>query len=265
MQRRATAVFAAFFLVVAVGAYAFVTTAEEPAVAIDEGNQDFALSNGSSFTVGGTEYAVGSLNGTEGSAEATWRNESARYTGTLENDSTVTYEDGNFTLLVDEGESPEGFRLVEVQSVDRPTTTMNGTTYVVVEEGTNRTLVPREEYLPEPRVEEFALGDEYPFEGNTTTVASVTASEVTVEWFAPRTETVEFGEGENTTLAGTSYTAHFPDAETLVLTTEYADYGTDLQRQDAFHDRMNGLWGVVILSGLAVVLLVGMAFLPSRY
>lgn len=33
----------------------------------------------------------------------------------------------------------------------------------------------------------------------------------------------------------------------------------------ALAERMNGLWGIVILSGLAAVLVLGGSYLPSRY
>lgn len=263
MQRRATAISVAFFLVLAVGAYALIGMAEEPAVSIEEQNREIVVGSGESFTVDGVTYTVGEVG--EGSTEAVWRNESARFTATLENNSTVAYRDANYTVLVPNVSDPGSFTLREVQPVDRPTVTQNGTVYVIVEEEGERRLVPRSEYLPEPDVREFEAGDELDYGGNATTVAAITPEEATLEWFGPADVTVSISEGENASLQGTPYLAHFPGDGTVVLTTAYEDYAGDLERQSYFHERVNGLWGVTILSSLAVVLLVGMALLPSRY
>ena len=265
MQRRAAAIFVALFLVVAAGAYALIGAAEQPTVSIDEADRDHVVTGTEFLTVAGVEYNVTSLNGTAGEAEARWLNESARSTATLANNSTVGYQGGNFTVLIRNVSEPEQFRLQEVQSIDRPTVTQNGTTYVVFEEGDNRTLVPVSEHLPDPTVYRFRAGDELDYQGNTTTVAAITAEEVTLEWFGPRNETVSFTEGQNTTIDGTEYLATYPDAETLVLTTAYDDYAADQERIDYYHERISGLWGVTILSSIAAILLIGMAYLPSRY
>lgn len=265
MQRRATVVFAAFFLVVAAGSYAFTGMVEEPGVSIEEPNREHVVSGTGNLAVGGVDYDVTSLDGEAGSAEARWLNESARVTATLANNSTVAYQGGNYTVVVPNTSSPESFALREVQSIDRPTVTQNGTRYVIVEEEGDRTLVPVGEYLPDPTRYAFRTGDEFAYENNTTTVAAITPEEVTLERFVDRYETKSFGEGENTTLDDTAYLAHFPDASTMVLTTAYQDYRDDEDRIDYFHERRSGVWGVFILSSMAAILLVGMAYLPSRY
>ena len=48
-------------------------------------------------------------------------------------------------------------------------------------------------------------------------------------------------------------------------TQNYDSYQTQLSEIDRFHETENGLWGVTIVSFTTVVLLTGMAFLPSRY
>lgn len=265
MQRRAAAISIAFFLVIAAGAYAFIGMAEEPDVAIEAANQAASVSGTGTLVVAGVEYDVTDLNGTAGEASATWLNESARYTATLENDTTVSYQGANYTVVVPNVSSPESFTLREFQPIDLPTVTQDGVEYVVIEENGDKRLEPVSEYLPEPTVHEFALGDEIEYDGNTTTVASLSTSEVTVEWFGPRTEDVSFTEGENTTLSDSPYLATFPDAQTMVLTTAYEDYASDQERIDYYHERISGLWGVAILSGLAALLMLGVAYLPSRY
>lgn len=266
MQRRAAAVSAAFFLVIAAGAYALIGAAAPPEVSIDDANVDHRITEeNETFTVDGVEYTVTDLGNTSATAE--WTNESAVLTATLENNSSVAYRDGNYTVLIPNESDPGEFELREEQSIDRPTVTQNGTTYVVVEgEGDNRTLVPRSEYLSDPETHTFAEGDELAYQNNTTTVAAIEQSEVTLEWEGERRNTVNFEEGGNATLGDDrSFVAHFPSNGTLVLSSNYRAYSEDTERVAVFHERMTGLWAVVITSALAAVLLVGMAYLPSRY
>jgi len=265
MQRRAAAVSVALFLLLAAGSYTLIGAAQQPAVSLED--PEFTISEGEERTIAGTSYNFSSVS--ETSATATWVNESARYTETWAENDTVTVDGQNFSVA-GLNESAGVFELREVQEVDRPTVEQNGTTYVVVEDGENRTLVPRENYLPEQTVYEYQVGDAVDYDGNEneTVVASVSADEVTMEWFAPDTIEVEFGEGENTTVGDTPYLAHFETADgqaVLELTTDYEDYHSDVDAQEQFHERSNGLWGIVILASMAAALVVMLAFLPSRY
>jgi hypothetical protein len=265
MQRRAAAVSVALFLLLAAGSYTLIGAAQQPAVSLDD--PEYAVSEGEERTIAGTSYNFSSVS--DGSATATWVNESARYTETWAENDTVVLDGENFTVA-GLNESEGVFELREVQEVDRPTVEQNGTTYVVIEDGENRTLVPRENYLPEQTVYEYEVGDEVDYDGNEneTSVAAVTDGEVTVEWFAPDTIEVEFSEGENATVGDTPYLAHFDasgDEAVLQLTTDYEGYHSDVAAQEQFHERTNGLWGVVIMALLAAALTVMLAFLPSRY
>jgi hypothetical protein len=99
-------------------------------------------------------------------------------------------------------------------------------------------------------------------------VTNVTASDATLAWTAPAERSLEFAEGENTTIGETNYLAHFVEEDgepVLQLTTNYDDYHSDRSAQSTFNERMNGLWGVTILSSIAAALLAMVAFLPSRY
>lgn len=266
MQRRAVAVSVAFFLVIAAGAYTLIGAAQQPTVSLEDENVDHRLtSQGQAFTVDGVEYNVTEIG--DGSATAEWTNESATFSATLENNSTTAYRDGNYTVLIPNESEPSEFTLRERQTVDRPTTTENGTTYVVVEgEGDNRTLVPRSEYLDDPQVYTFRQGDQLEYRNNSTTVARIQQSGVTLQWTGKRTNSVTFEEGANATLGDDrTFVAHFPDNGTAELTSNHEAYQSDLDRIDYFHERVNGLWGVVIISSLAAVLLIGMAYMPSRY
>jgi hypothetical protein len=80
-------------------------------------------------------------------------------------------------------------------------------------------------------------------------------------------QTVELSEGGNVTLAnGETYFAHFPNETTVQVTSadQYGEYTATLSDQDYFKERMNGFWGISILSGMAAVLMLGMAYLPVR-
>ena len=79
-------------------------------------------------------------------------------------------------------------------------------------------------------------------------------------------QTTELSEGGNVTLQGQQYFAHFPDHKTVQIISidKYPQYKTTLSEQDYFHERTNGLWGISILSGIAAVMMLGMAYLPTR-
>lgn len=285
MQRRAAAVSVAIFLVVAAGAYAFIGAAQNQRPAVDV-PAEYTLQNGQSVTLGGTEYTA-ELSGTSG--ELTWVNRSDRYTTDLGNGSQVALVNDSYGYTAEPAENAtleetyvvvvpneanvSSFSLVEYQNVsailaddsdvENATLTRDGTEYVVYE---NQTLQRLSAYLPEPdRRGPYATGDGVTYEGTDTTVAAVESGGVTLEWFAPREMSTPVASGNNVTVAGTTYLAYFPANGTLELSTAHQNYQNDLERQRYFHERMNGLWGVTILSAGAAVVLVAVAFLPSRY
>ncbi|CQH44138.1 uncharacterized protein HHUB_1031 [Halobacterium hubeiense] len=266
MQRRAAAVSVVVFILLAAGAYTFIGAAQQPDVTLE--NPDYTVSADETLTLAGTSYSFTEVSGDSATAE--WTNESARYTESWSANDTVVYQGSNYSVVIPSQTDPTEFELREVQTVDRPTVEQDGTTYVIVEEDGERRLVERDEYLDDPVVHEFVEGDaiERPDNDNETRVASVTNSSVTVEWFAPQTNEVSFDEGENTTVGDTAYLAHFEQqggSSVLQLTTDYEDYHSDVEAQQEFHERTNGLWGIAILSALAAALLVMLAFMPSRY
>ncbi|NIS28670.1 MAG: hypothetical protein GWN07_01110, partial [Actinobacteria bacterium] len=72
-------------------------------------------------------------------------------------------------------------------------------------------------------------------------------------------------EGDQIELGGTTYVAHYPDESTLVLDSDVEAYQQEVAVVDKYQERINGLWGVSILSGLSALLLLSLSYLPSRY
>jgi len=288
MQRRAAAAYFAFFLVISVAAYAYIGVAESqrPAVSLDA---DAELTNESTFTVDGTEYTATNIHMSGGgggghggggggsmAADLSWTNESSQYTATVEHNATTTYQndtyrvrtDGNESTVTLEEELNVSALLAADSSVQNTLATQNGTEYVVYR--SNNTQVPLSEWLPEPETVSFTTGDTYPHSTDSgtqeTTISEVTDDGATLEWFAPRENTVELSEGGNVTLNGQQFFTHFPDHSTVQIVSiqQYSQYQATLDQQDYFHERKNGIWGVSILSGIAAVLMLGMAYMPVR-
>ena len=264
MQRRAAAVYAALFVVVAAGAYGMVGVAQEPVVSLDD--PDYSLSSGDDLSIDGRTYTATVA---DGSGELVWVEESVRVTESWDNGSTITFRGAEFTVLVDP--AARAVDLVEVQSLPDDVTTVedNGTTFVVVQRDGERVLVSQSEYLLDrfglPRTHRFTTGDSLEYEDRTVTLASVSDAAATIEWTADRENTVAVEDGANVTLNGRDFVAHFPDANTLELESDYGAYAREVRAVETYTDRVNGLWAVSLLSALTAVMLVGMAYMPSRY
>jgi hypothetical protein len=265
MQRRAAAVSAAVFLLVAAGAYAYIGAAEAPTVDVDATE---TLSVNETIGVDGRTYTLGSVSGS--AATFTWTNDSARYTATLANDSTVEYEGDTYRVLV---EGDDRFTFEEALNVtqilrDDPEvenellTGDDGRQYV--RDRDDGSTTPLEEYLPEPDRVSFAAGETVAYANNSTTVAAVTPEAVTLAWTAPRTNTIQASDGGNVTFGDTTYLA-FVETGQVELSQNFAEYRADQDRVDYYNERINGLWAVSILSSLVAAFLLGMAYLPSRY
>jgi hypothetical protein len=284
MQRRAAAAYFVFFVVLGASAFSVMALAEHPHVDI-EGQ---AYGQGDSFQVNDEEYTVAELTTEESEGGGhggggggstivgalTWTNESARSTATLENNSTVSYEDREWTLLVENDSSVDSFVLEETFDVPgilgNDTAVYNQTVLVDGEERvvyrSNNSTVALSEYLPPRDTRQFSEGDDYryPEENVTTTVDAVDPGAVTLAWIAPAENEIELTEGANVTLGGQQYVVHFPSESQVQISPEVAAYQQDLREQDYFAERTNGLWGIVILSVVAAILIVAMAYMPSR-
>jgi len=284
MQRRAAAAYFLFFLVVSVAAYAFIGVAESqrPEVQLDGPE----LTNDSTFTTGGQTYTVSNVHQAGGgghggggsmAADLSWTNNSSQYSATIASGSTLSRDNTTYNATVENSTST--LTLTAQQNVtallqndsavyDTLVTDAGGTQYVRYR--ANNSTQPLQEWLPEPERQTYTTGDEFVYPADsgtqTTTITNVTNSSATVEWVAPRQRTVELGEGGNVTLGDGQYFAHFPNQSAVQIASidQYAQYQATLADQSYFHERKNGLWGISILSGIASVLMLGMAYLPNR-
>jgi hypothetical protein len=279
MQRRAAIAYVLLFLVLGVGSYGLIATAQQPTVTFQDA--DHRLSAGDRFAVDDRQYTVTDVTAEEEEGETTysgaleWTNDSATYTESWESGSVVNASGFEGNLTIANESDPSGFTLVEEinrtailqedPNADNETVTRNGEDYVVVTEGNETRLVAVDEYFPEPETRTFSEGDSIDYAGNQTTVGNVTRSEVPVSWTAPRTNTVELSNAGNVTLHGQQYFVYFVSDSEVVLESDYSVYAEQTAEIDQYTTLQNGLWGVSILSGVSAVLLIGMAFLPSRY
>lgn len=288
MQRRAAAIYVAFFIVLGAASYSVIATATAPTIGFE--NPDHRLSEDDQFSVDDRQYTVSAISAevSEGggghggggatvtrSGELTWTDDSARYTQTWDHNATVTYQDETYRVIVEDADDPASFQLVEEVnrtailqedgSVEDETVTVNGTEYVVRELDGDRTLIPASEYFPTPASTQYQEGGTLQYQGNATTVDDVTGDGVTLAWNAPKTSTVEVSNEANVTLNGQQYFAYFPDNSTMVLESDYGVYQEQTEEIDTYHQHVNGLWGVSIVSFTTAILLLGMAYMPSRY
>jgi hypothetical protein len=251
-----------------------------------------ALANNSTLRlVNGTYQPVpngsgGATTGTGGSpmGGATTPGTVAQTVPTGDSDSTLT---SRLVRVVIANETPSGgntsagnasganittFALREVLDVpellvadptvaDTTLTAANGTQYVRFQNGSTQPLT---EYLPPVSVRNVSVGERFPYQDNVTTVARVNSSAATLAWEGELTRTKELEEGVNVTLGGTTYVTHFPQGNTVTLSENVVGYQAELAEVQEFNERILGLWGVVIISLFAAILVAALAYLPVR-
>lgn len=281
MQRRAAAVYFVLFVLLGAGAYGFMQVGmSKPAVDLEGQGETFT--QGQEFQVDGRTYTVMNVSSSMDGGDVTytgnlsWFNESARETAAIENDSTIAFDGDDYRVVIPNETGVSSMTLVESfnvsailaddPEVENETGTQGDVTYVFY---TNGSRVPLSEYLPTPQTTTLAVGDEFTYEpaNATARVDAITPAEASVSWSAPGTEYVEMTEGENVTLNEQTYFAHFPnDIQIRILQTDqhYGDYNQELDKVAYWEERHNGVWGIVILSVLAAIVLVATAYLPTK-
>ncbi|SEH36750.1 hypothetical protein SAMN05192561_10166 [Halopenitus malekzadehii] len=282
MQRRAVAVYAVLFLLVGAAAGTLTATADAPEVSFD--NPAFEGGASDSFEYNGTTYTVTEV--TEETSEShgattttlvgtiEW-NRTVEESATWANDSTVTY-DGNDWRVVIDGEDPDTVTLQDQldrtailqndSAADNETVQSDGEEYVVVrDENGSATLVPAEEYFPEPEERRISEGETISYDGHDATVGNVTTSEATLQWEIVETASAELSQQGTVTLDGTDFIVIFQDSSTVSLSNDMESYEAQQAQIDQFEQRMSGLTRVQWVSIGLVVFLIAFAFMPSRY
>ncbi|WP_440992327.1 hypothetical protein [Haloarchaeobius baliensis] len=284
MQRRAAAAYVVLLLVITAGAFAFISTAEEPAVSLED--PDETLQSGSTLTVNDRVYNVSDVSASSGGgggghgggggvsyeAVLTWTNESAQWSETWSNNSTVTYQGDTYRAFIANSSEPTEITL-RWEPTDRfsPQWT-DGVQYLDAEPDTpDRQAMRVDEYIANSNntsIQTVTIDttSSLEFNGNETTITTA-PQQATFTWTAPRTNEVTFGQHENVTLNGVSYAVHFTNEDTVTLQEgedAQAALYAQLDDKSRFHERINGFWGVVIVASLGLVLLVTLAFLPRK-
>ena len=280
MQRRAVAVYVALFVLIAGAAGVLTVTAETPQITFDD--PDFDVSAGDQIDANGEAYTVADITESEpdddGQTMITGvleREESAELSETWENESVIEVDDREWRVEIS-GDEATAFALVEVldrqaileadDTADNETVERDDGEFVAVtDESGETTLVPVDEYFPAPEERSYETGDSLEYGGETVTVDEITADSVVVVWDGVETTTIELEEEERVTLGGSEYIAHFPDASTLTLTTDIDAYEAQAAEIDQFNQYNSGLFRVILLAILSSVLLLGVAFIPTRY
>lgn len=280
MQRRAVALYVAIFLLVIVAAGALIATAESPAVSIDD--PEFELAEGQEFEIDGVTYTVTSL--TEGEDDADfdatveWNETDVEQTEPWDNETVVEYRGGEWAVVIDGGDEPTGLTLEELidrQAIleDDPNAQnetiedADGNEFViVVDEDGQEDLVPVEEYFPAPETEAFVEGDTIDLDDDrTVTIDEIDETGVTVSWIGDVTESLDLAHEGTAELGGTEYLVWFTGQETVMLSTDFESYEAQIETIGQFDNQLTGLWYTIIVSGMIVLLLPMVAFLPSRY
>ncbi|WP_435361501.1 hypothetical protein [Haloarchaeobius sp. DFWS5] len=285
MQRRAAAAYVAIFLVLAAGAYAVMETAAAPEVGIE--NPDHTLKANDTFTVDGRQYTVTEVSASESSgggghggggggvtyaAKLLWTNDSAQYTESWSNNSTVTYENTTYRAFIANESSVSEVTLRWEPGDQYSPKWVDGKQYIDADpNASDRQAVAVEEFIASSnnssiQTRTLSLSDPMQFKGNQSSVQAGNES-VTWTWNAPKDNEVELAQHVNTTLNGQPYAVHFVDDKTVALAqgeSGQQDLHEHIEAENHFNARMNGLWGIIYVSGIALVLLVGMAFLPRK-
>jgi hypothetical protein len=286
MQRRAVAVYVALFVLIAGGAGVLTATADSPEIGFE--NPDFEVSEGDPVEVDGEEWVVAGITEVEegGGGGHGGGGGGTSIVGTLErnvtveqseawaNESTVTVGDREWRVEIT-GDDPSEFTLVEVldrqailqddPQADNETVERDDGEYVVVTEDGESTLVPAEEYFPAPEERSHAAGDSFEYGDRTVTVDEVTADQAVLVWEATETESIEVAEEATVTVGETDFVAHFPDASTMQLSSDMEEYESQVAQIEQFQQYNSGLTRVLVLAFLSSLLLLGAAFIPSRY
>jgi|GEM_PF-1379711 hypothetical protein len=282
MQRRHAALYAALLLILAAGSYATIGTVESPVITIS--NPDYSYDVGGEILLNDRIYKVTSLMGNF--AELEWIDVSATKKEQWDLNDAIQIDISNepieFIVSSISIDPPTPtFHLTEVRSLEGvPTVQVGSETYVVLNESNsngiypigsaqdNPVLIPKEDYLMSkfgPQISnEFTIGSVIQYNSNSVSVIDISEQEVTVSWSYPKSNTMAISEGDILESNETNYIAHFKN-NLLHLSSDISGYEKQAMVIKKFNERLNGLWGVSILGSIGAIILISMAYLPSRY
>ena len=282
MQRRAVAVYVAFFVLIATASYALIATADEPTITLEDA--DYELSEGEEFTVGGQTYTITEIDEAEdeetgemtASGTIEWVEADAEMSELWADGDSVEVDDTDWEVQIDDADEPAAFTLEEIldrqaileadPDASNETVEQDGEEFVVIESAGDQELVPAEEYFDAPTTVTYSEGDSFVYNDQTVTVSELSASDVTLTWTADETNTDDLQQGEMIELADDNeYLTFFPDTNSVMLTQDTTSYDAQVESQQQFADRITGLTYAIVTSLLLVVSLIAFAFLPSRY
>jgi len=283
MQRRAAAAYVAFFLVIAAGSYGVIATTDNPEPYVTGEEAEHTLAAGEQIEIGERTYNVslsakesggggghgGGGGGVEYQGKLTYTNESAVQTATWGQNTTVTYDNSTYRVLIENVSSPSELQLRPEPSADVNPRFVNGSQVVDVDiddDGFVEEAVPIARYLESvENRSNVTISDSVTINGTERSVTSLTNESVTFEWVEPAEEEISLGQAETVELGGQEYLVYFESGETAYLdaneSTAYYERRSD---HDAMTLRINGFWAVTIVSGIAGLGLIGVAFLPRR-
>ena len=272
MQRRHAALYAALLLILAAGSYATIGAVESPVITIS--NPDHSYDVGDDIPINGRIYKVTSL--MDNFAELEWIDASATKKENWGINDKIQIDISNesieFTISsISLDSSTPTFHLTEIRSLgDMPTIQVESETYVVLNESNqdNPILIPMDDYLMSkfgpPISNEFTIGSVIQYNSNSASVIGISEQEITVSWPYPKSNTMAISEGDILESNETNYIAHFEN-NLLHLSSDISGYERQSTVIKKFNERLNGLWGVSILGSIGAIILISMAYLPSRY
>ncbi len=283
MQRRAVAVYVAFFVLIAAASYTLIATAEEPTITLEDA--DYELSENESFTVGDQTYTITEIEETEDEEDGTmtfagtieWVEEDVEMTELWADGDAVEVDGTDWEVQIDdEAEDPTAFTLEEIldrtaileadPNADNETVDRDGEEFVVVESNGDEQLVAADEYFDDPATITYSEGDTFIYNDQTVTVTDVTSDDVTITWTEDETNSENLEQGGMIELDdGNEYLSFFPGSSTVMLTQDTTSYDQQIEAQQEFADRVTGLNYTIVTSLLFVFSLIAFAFLPSRY
>jgi hypothetical protein len=262
------------------GSYRLVTSnASESFTLLNDGNGTAAV-NGTTFAVGDSyEYQPPNTSTTIDATVESVTSSNATlgwsFSETLTDGQEITFRDQYTTLIANDSNASSltltrQRNLTNVlegdQRVENETLMRGDTEYVRF---TDNSTQPLDEYIDAPYTKTLVLNDTFFYlsENTTVEVSSIEPAAVSVTWPSPESQTVEFSQHANVTLNGQGYFIHFESnssVQVLPASEYYGEFRSDQTDINAFDQRINGLWGIVILSLLASIVLIAAAYLPNK-